>query len=45
MYGTLKWPNSLPQEHRKIGPLIQGEVLADCILYTGPFARICQPVY
>ena len=43
MYGMLRWPNSLPLEHRRIGPLIQGEMLTGCKLYTGPSAGICQP--
>ena len=42
MCGTLRWPNILPQEHRRIGPLIQGEAPANCKLYTGPFVRIYQ---
>ena len=42
MCRMLRWPNILPQEHKRIGPLIQGEVPADCKLYTDPFARICQ---
>ena len=37
-----RWLNILPQVHRRIGPLMQGEAPADYKLYiTGPFARIC----
>ena len=38
----MRWPNIVPQEHRRVGPLILGEALVYCILYTGPFVRICQ---
>ena len=43
MCGMSRWPNILPQVHRRIGPLIQGEVPAGYKLDTGPFVGISQP--
>ena len=39
----LGWSNILPQEYRRIRPLLQGKLVIGCILYTGPFVRICLP--